>query len=76
VVDLLASHHRAGRRFEATELVEEGSRVAVRLTVTDPAGPGSGEAYKVFTFRAGGDVAVLLEDCVDRGDALTKLARP
>ncbi len=71
-MDLLANHHRAGRRFEALDLIEEGDRVAVRLGVTDPEWSGRGETYKVFTFAA--DEAVLLEDCVDRDDALAKLA--
>jgi hypothetical protein len=32
-----------------------------------------GQRYKVFTFAATGE-AVLLEDCIDRADALAKLA--
>jgi len=73
VVDLLRDHHREGRRFTPTELVEEGPRVAVGLQVTDPHWDGTGVAYKVFTFREDGR-AVLLEDCRDREDALAKLA--
>jgi hypothetical protein len=74
VVDLLASHHQCGRRFEPYEFIEQGPRVAVGLVVTDPDWSGKGEAYKVFTFRDPGDEAVLLEDCRDRDDALAKLA--
>jgi hypothetical protein len=70
-VNLLAQHHAEGRRFEPLELLEERERIAVRLTVTDPDWSGAGETYKVFTFE-GSDV-VLLEDCVDRDDALAKL---
>jgi hypothetical protein len=72
VVDLLRDHHRSGRSFTPTELVEEGPRVAVGLAVTDPHWEGAAEVYKVFTF-APGDRAVLLEDCRDRDDALAKL---
>ena len=62
-MDLLQLHHRNGVRFEPTELIEQGSRVAVRL---------QWDGYKVFTFR--GDRAVLLRDCLDREDALAQLA--
>jgi hypothetical protein len=65
VVDLLRGHHLEGRRFTPTELIEEGPRVAVGLSV---------QVYKVFTFAADGR-AVLLEDCKDRRDALAKLSR-
>ena len=71
-MNLLAQHHAEGRRFEALELIEEGDRIAVHLGVTDPEWSGRGETYKVFTFAD--DDAVLLEDCVDRDDALAKLA--
>jgi hypothetical protein len=74
VVDLLRDHHREGRRFMPTELVESGPRVAVELAVTDPRWAGTGRTYKVFTFREPDGRAVLLEDCRDRGDALAKLA--
>jgi len=62
-VDLLERHHRSGLRFETAELIESGSRVAVRF---------SWDGYKVFTFSGGR--AVLLQDCVDRDDALAQLA--
>jgi hypothetical protein len=75
VVDLLRGHHREGRRFAPTELVEEGAKIAVGLAVTDPRWEGTGQVYKVFTFDASGE-AVLLEDCRDRDDALAKLATP
>jgi hypothetical protein len=74
VVDLLRGHHLEGRRFTPTELIEEGPRVAVGLSVTDPRWDGAGQVYKVFTFAADGR-AVLLEDCKDRRDALAKLSR-
>jgi hypothetical protein len=64
VVDLLRQRHREGRRFAPVAFVEEGQRVAVEL---------EGQRYKVFTFAATGE-AVLLEDCIDRADALAKLA--
>jgi len=62
-VDLLQQHHEAGRRFEPDELIVAGARVAVGLARGD---------YKVFTFR--GEHAVLLQDCIDRDDALRQLA--
>lgn len=74
MVDLLEQHHRHGRRFEPLEFVEEGLRVAVRLAVTDPRWEGKGETYKIFTFSDEGDELVLLQDCVDRDDALGYLA--
>jgi hypothetical protein len=63
VVDLLEHKHRSGMRFDPVEVIESGSRVAVRT---------AWEGYKVFTFE--GDRAVLLRDCVDRDDALAQLA--
>ena len=62
-MDLLAHKHRAGRRFAPVELIEHGDHVAVQL---------HDGVFKVFTFA--GDDVVLLEDCVDRSDALAKLA--
>jgi hypothetical protein len=75
VVDLLQQHHDAGRRFEPTEFIEQGSRVAVAMKVTDRRWDGqSADVFKVFTFREPGDRAVLLQDCADRDDALGYLA--
>lgn len=75
MVDLLELHHREGRRFEPTDFVEEGSRVAVRLTVRDARWDGeTAEVFKVFTFREPGDDAILLQDCSGRDDALAYLA--
>jgi hypothetical protein len=73
-VSLLREHHRRGRRFEATELVEGGSSIAVRLLVSDPRWEGQGEAYKVVLFDETSGKAVLLQDCVDRDDALARLS--
>ena len=64
-MSLLESHHRGGMRFEPTELIEQGPRVAVRF---------AWDGYKVFTFREADGRAVLLRDCVDREDALAQLA--
>jgi hypothetical protein len=61
-VDLLKQKHEAGRRFEPVELIEQEDHVAVQL---------HDGVFKVFTFA--GDEVVLLEDCVDREDALAKL---
>jgi hypothetical protein len=63
-VDLLEQKHRGGRRFELTEVVEQGPRVAVGLAAGH---------YKLFTF-AEDDRVVLLQDCIDRDDALRQLA--
>lgn len=71
-MDLLASHHRSGRRFEPMELIEQRDRVAVRLAVTDPQWSGKAEVFKVFTFRD--DQAVLLQDCADEENARALLA--
>ncbi len=75
MVDLLASRHREGRRFEPTEFIEEGPRVAVGLTVSDPEWEGEPAmgVFKVFTFD--GERAVLLQDCLGRDDALGYLTR-
>ena len=62
-MDLLTQRHAEGVRFEAADPIERCGRVAVRLR----------GGYKVFTFA--GDAVILLEDCVDRDDALAKLAR-
>jgi hypothetical protein len=61
-VDLLKQKHRSGRRFTPVELIEGGDRVAVQL---------HDGVFKVFTFE--GDDLVLMEDCVDREDALARL---
>ena len=74
MVDLLERRHRDGRRFQPVEFVEQGFRVAVALRVTDARWRGEAvEVYKVFTFREPDDKAVLLQDCVDRDDALAHL---
>ena len=70
MVDLLESHRRHGVRFEPTEYIEEGHRVAVGMTVSNPhweGEPATG-VFKVFNFE--GDRAVLLQDCTDRAEAL------
>ena len=61
-MNLLKHKHKAGRRFEPVELIEREERVAVRL---------HDGVFKVFTFE--GEDVVLLDDCVDREDALAKL---
>lgn len=72
MVDLLDQHHREGRRFEPTEFIEEGQRIAVRLTVSEPGSAAATGVFKVFTFGPG-EEAVLLQDCTGRDDALTYL---
>ena len=73
MVDLLAQHHRHGRRFEPTEFIEQGARAAVALNVTDPRWEGKAEVFKVFAFQEPGEAAILLQDCTDRDDALAHL---
>lgn len=74
MVDLLGRNHEGGRRFEPTEFIEEGPRIAVGMRVTDVRWEGeSAEVFKVFTFREPGGGAVLLQDCIDREDALVHL---
>jgi hypothetical protein len=73
VVDLLATRSGRGRRFDPTEFIEEGARVAVGMTVSDPQWEGEpANVFKVFTFD--GECAVLLQDCTGRDDALRYLA--
>jgi hypothetical protein len=74
VVDLLERRYAEGRRWQPHELIERGASVAVGLRVADPEWEGwsAVSVYKVFTFE--GDDAVLLEDCVDRDDAVAKLS--
>jgi hypothetical protein len=73
-VDLLASHHHGGRRFEPTELIERGDRVAVAFAVTDLNGGERWRTYTVFAFEPSGERVVSMHDCIDRADALAKLA--
>lgn len=75
-MDLLADHRRNGRRLEPLELIEEGTRVAVRLAVSDPRWPGTAEVFKVFTFGEPGDEVVLLQDCADEENARALLSQP
>jgi hypothetical protein len=75
VVDLLKQHHERGRRFEPTEFIEEGPRIAVGMNVSDRRWDGEGaEVFKVFTFGGADDQAVLLQDCTGREDALRFLS--
>jgi hypothetical protein len=74
VVDLLDQHRREGTRFEPTELIEEGMRIAVALTVSNPSwhGEAATDVFKVFSFED--DHVVLLQDCTGREDARAYLA--
>jgi hypothetical protein len=68
-VNLLASHHQNGLRFEPLEFIEKGSRVAVRLAVSRSRWSDGGETYKVFTFREESCEAVLMQDTMGRDHA-------
>ena len=59
--------------MEPTELIERGERIAVGMTVSNPAwhGQPSPDTFKVFSFE--GDNVVLLQDCAGRDDALAYL---
>ena len=76
MVDLLEQHHREGRRFEPTEFIEQGLRIAVGMTVSDARWQGevATGVFKVFTFAEPDGQAVLLQDCSGRDDALAYLA--
>jgi hypothetical protein len=71
-VNLLEQHHRNGLRYEPTELVERGRHVVVGLDVSKREWGASANVFKLFTFDEERDEIVLLEDCVDRDDALAR----
>ena len=74
MVDLLEQRYREGVRFQPTEFIEEGTRIAVRMTVSNPRWEGETATgvFKVFTFGTD-ELAVLLQDCTGREDALAHL---
>jgi ketosteroid isomerase-like protein len=74
IVDLLERRHENGRHFVLGELIEQGDRVAVEVTVVDPQWSGPVTMFKVFTFRPGEDKAVRLNDCIDESYARQILA--
>jgi hypothetical protein len=75
VVDLLKQHHESGRRFEPTEFIEAGPRVAVKINVSDRRwGSEEVEVFKVFTFGEPHDQALTLQDCAGREDAMNHLS--
>ena len=53
------------------EFLDQGDAVVAGLRVSQPDWPASVEAFKRFTFRAGSDVVVRMQDCTDRDDALS-----
>src|ERR1035437_6037330 len=65
IVGRLGAHHEKGRRFTPEEFIEEGDRVAVGVTIVNPEWSGPVNVYKVFTFRAGENVVVRMNDCID-----------
>lgn len=73
-LDLLSRHRANGRCFTLGTIFGEGDRVAVAVTVTDPAWSAPVETFKVFTFRAGEDIVVQLNDCIDESYARQILA--
>ena len=75
MVNLLEQRYREGVRFQPTEFIEQGPRVAVRMTVSNPRWHGEAATgiFKVFTFGATDERAVLLQDCTGRDDTLAHL---
>jgi hypothetical protein len=63
-----------GRRFQVGEAVERGASVALGLTISQPDWSGTVEVFKVFTFGAGADRVVHMQDCDSRDAALATLA--
>ena len=74
IVGRLEQHHKNGRRFTVEELIEQGDRVAVGVTITTPEWSGPVTTFKVFTFRQGENVVVQMNDCIDESYALQVLA--
>jgi ketosteroid isomerase-like protein len=74
IVGLLARHFENERRFELGDMIEQGERVAVEITVVNPDWSGPVSVFKVFTFRPGENVVVRLNDCIDESYALQVLA--
>ena len=74
IVDRLRNHSRNGRRFELGKLIEERDRIAVEVTVLAPEWSGAVTVFRVFTFAAGEDVVVRLNDCIDESYARQVLA--
>jgi hypothetical protein len=73
-VDRLSTLHENGRRFQVSEEVEQGSAVALGLTISQPEWSGAVEVFKVFTFGSAGDKVVRMQDCDSRESALAMLA--
>jgi hypothetical protein len=73
IVSLLGHHYANGRRLVLGEMIEQGDRIAVEITIADPEWSGPVSVYKVFTFRAD-DVVIRLNDCIDESYALQILA--
>ncbi len=73
-MDLLSRHHENGRRFQVSEAVERGAAVLLGLTISPPDWSGTVNVFKVFTFGAGGDKVVHMQDCESREAAMAMLA--
>jgi ketosteroid isomerase-like protein len=62
IVSLLGRHYANRRRFTIGEMIEEGDRVAVEITIANPEWSHPVSVYKVFTFRPGDDIVIRLND--------------
>jgi hypothetical protein len=74
IVSLLVRHRVNGRRFALGEMIEQGERIAVELTISSPEWSAPVGAFKVFTFLPGADRVIRLNDCIDESYALQVLA--
>jgi hypothetical protein len=74
IVSLLGRHYASGRRFRLGEMIEQGDRIAVEITIASPEWSGPVSVYKVFSFRPGDDIVIRLNDCIDESYALQVLA--
>jgi ketosteroid isomerase-like protein len=74
IIDRLERNHAKGRRFAFGKLIESRDRIAVEVTVHAPEWSGPVTLYRVFTFAAGSDIVVRLNDCIDESYALQVLA--
>ena len=74
ILGRFAAQYENERRFTPGKMIEQGDRVAVHVTVVNPAWSAPVELFRVFTFSAGGDVVVRMNDCIDESYALQALA--
>lgn len=74
IVSLLGNHYANGRRFSLGEMIEQGDRIAVAITIANPDWSQPIGVYKVFSFHPHTDTVIRLNDCIDESYALQVLA--